>query len=142
MTRLQRSPELKQQLRLRFPLLHVEQSRNVLVKLGNRQAWIEDVSNQPRPIQALHHPAQDRRLASSHFAGHHHESLAAFNAVVQVGHHFRVRRSEVNEARVGSQREWQLFETVKFCVHSWTSSYERPPEAVIRYSKTCVSLRA
>ena len=81
----------------------------MLVKLRHRQTRVEDVGDQHRAIQTLHHPAQDRRLAGSHFAGHHHESLAAFNAVVQVGHHFRVRRSEVDEARIGSQREWQLF---------------------------------
>src|SRR5215510_2319863 len=90
----------------------------MLVKLRYRQTWIEDICDEHCAIETLHHPTQDRRLASTHFAGHHHESLAAFNAVVQVGHHFRVRRSEVNEARIGSQREWQLFQTVKFSVHS------------------------
>src|ERR1041384_546276 len=146
MTRLQRPAQLEQQLRLRFPLLHVEQSRNVLIKLRHRQARIEDVSHEHRAIEALHHPAQDRRLAGSYFTSHHHEPLTAFNAVMQVGHHFRVRRSEVDEARVGSQREWQLFQTVKFSVHSlgppvMTTSYERPDDCISR-SNTCVSLSA
>src|SRR6185295_11815217 len=142
MARLQRPSQLEQQLRLRFPLLHVEQSRNMLVKLRHGQTRVEDVSDEHRAIQTLHHPAQDRRLSRTHFAGHHHETFAAFNAIVQVGHHFRVRRSEVNEARVGSQREWQLFQTIKFSVHSLKPPVTAYPRLCIRNSKTCVSLSA
>jgi hypothetical protein len=28
-----------------------------------------------------------------------------------------VRRREIDEARIGRQREWQLSQSVKFCVH-------------------------
>ena len=99
----------------------------MLVKLGDREAWIEDVSNHDSAVQPLHHPTQDGRLTGSYFTRHHHQPFATLNSVVQVGHHFRVRWREVDEAWIGSQREWQFFEPVKFCVHFRFLQLVRPP---------------
>src|SRR5205807_6209312 len=77
-------------------------------------------------IEALHHPAQQRRLAGADFAGHDDQAAATLDAVVQVRHHFRVRRRKVEVARIGRQREWQLFESVKFYVHRFLRWYAVP----------------
>src|ERR1051325_10589663 len=109
MARIKRFAERRQQFRLGFPFLHIEQTGQVLVKLSYRQSWIEDVSNQHRAIESLHHPAQYCGFASTDLARYDDQSFATLDAVVQIGHHLGVRRSEVDESRIGSEREWQFF---------------------------------
>ena len=89
----------------------------MLVKLSDRQTRIEDVGDQNRAVETLHHPAKNRRLARANFARDRDQTLAAFDAVVKIGHHFGMRRREIDVARIGSQREWHFFQSVKFCVH-------------------------
>ena len=89
----------------------------MLIKLCDRQARVENVSNQHRAIETLHHPTQHRGFAGADFASHDDQAFAAFNSVVKVGHHFGVRRREIDVARIRCQREWQLFQSVKFGIH-------------------------
>ena len=117
MTRLEYLAQFKQQVGLCFPVANVEERRQVLIELSHRQSRVEKIGHHHRTIEALHHPAQHRCLAGSDLAGHHDQALAAFDAVVKIGHHFRMRRGEVNEARVGCQREWQFRQSIKFDVH-------------------------
>src|SRR6185503_2139185 len=89
----------------------------MLIKFSYRKSRIENVGNHHRTIEPLHYPTQHGRLAGADFARDHDQALATFDAIVKIGHHFGMRRREVNEARVGCQREWQFFQSVKFDVH-------------------------
>src|SRR6266851_2549159 len=104
-SRFKSPAQLQQKVRLRLPLLNVQQRGYMLVEFRDGQARIEDIGNQHRAVQTLHHPAQNGGLAGSYFPGHDDQPLAAFNAIVEIGHYFRMRRSEIDKARIGSQRE-------------------------------------
>jgi hypothetical protein len=101
------------------PRLHVEQAGrgDVLVELVNAHPRVEDVADEHGAVEPLHHPPQDGGLARADLAGDDDQPLPALNPVVQVRHRLRVRRREVDEARVGRQRERQFFETVEVEIH-------------------------
>src|SRR5437879_4531881 len=100
-TRIENLAQLQQQIGLGFPILNIEQRRQMLVELSYRQTRIEDVSDQNRTVQTLHHPAKNGRLAGADFASDCDQAFAAFDAVVKIGHHFGVRRREIDVARIG-----------------------------------------
>src|SRR5438132_144827 len=77
-----------QQLGFCLPFLDIQQSREVLVKLRDRQAGIEDVGDQHSSIQTLHHPTQNCGLPGAYFPGYYDQALTTFDAIVKVGHHF------------------------------------------------------
>ena len=101
----------------------------MLIELRHRQTRVEDVRDHDRAVEPLHHPAQHRRFAGADFAGHDDQAFAALDAVVKVGHHFSVRRREIDEARIRGQREWQLVQSVKLGVHDFLRGYARVPRA-------------
>src|SRR5437667_3207954 len=147
------SAKLDQKIRLVFPVANVEQRSQVLIEFWHRETGIEDVSNQHRAIEPLHHPPQHRRLSGADFTRHDDQPFTAFNAVVKVGHHFGMRRREVDVARIRCQREWQFFQPVEFKIHIpspgaqassllFLSRSKRVPRRYSRnFSTTCVSLR-
>src|ERR1700740_3436683 len=122
-TRIEHLAEFKQQVRFRFPVANVEERRQVLIELSNRKARVENVGDYNQTIEPLHHPTQHRRFAGADFAGDDDQALAAFDAIVKIGHYFRVRRREVDEARVWCQPERQFFESKKFGVHNYPPGY-------------------
>ena len=64
-------------------------------KTPERQSRIEDVSDEHRAVQPLHHPAQDCRLSGPYFTRHHDQAFTTLDAVVEIGHHFRVQRGRI-----------------------------------------------
>ena len=70
-TRIENLAQFDQEIGFVFPLADVEERGQVLIELRRRQTWIEDVRHHHGAIEALHHPAQQRRLAGADFASYH-----------------------------------------------------------------------
>src|SRR5205085_7841084 len=79
----ERAAQLEQQFRLVLPSFDAEQPRDVLIKLRHAQAWVDDVTDEYRAFEPLHHPTQDGGLPRADFARHHDEALAALDPIMQ-----------------------------------------------------------
>ena len=108
-----------EQFRLALPARHVQKLRrgDVLVELRDGHPRVEEVGDEHGAVEPVHHPAQDGRLPRPDLARDDDEALAALDAVVQVRHRLRVRGREVDEPRVGREREREFFQSVEIKVH-------------------------